>query len=284
MRRAPAALLLAALALPAHADREFVIVVPGGEGSRRISKGFFEEWTGYLREKLAWPAESLAGGYYNELDEGLARLKSARPAFGVVGIDFYLAHRDEFDMRPLLSSQPYGVPTERYVVLATGDGPAELRALQGGTVGGKHLSVPGFVRGLVFGGNPAGAGIELAPSPRTMAALDDALAGATSGVVVKEREWAGLREVPRFVGKFRVVHTSEPVLAPIVVVFGEPPADGSAEAFARALSSMGDDEHGKALLATMQENGGFVPVDGAGLALAAAAYDGAAKALNGGSK
>ncbi|MBI4613908.1 MAG: hypothetical protein HY720_09895 [Planctomycetes bacterium] len=284
MRRVPAALVLAALALPAHADRDFVIVVPGGEGSRRNSKRFFEEWTGYLREKLAWPAESLAGGYDNDLVEGLARLRSTRPTFGVVGIDFYLAYRGAFDMRPRLSSRPYGSATQRYVVIAPGDGPTGLLALHGGKVGGKYLSAPGFVSGLIFGGDPASTGIELVPFPGSMDALAGALAGAISGVVVKEREWNGIREVPRFVGKFRAVHTSEPVLAPIVVVFGEPPADGSAEAFARALSAMGDDEHGKALLGTMQENAGFVPVDEETLARAVERYERAMGAANGGSK
>src|SRR5262245_38634412 len=100
----PACLLLAGANAAAEEGARFAIIEPGYPGSTEDARNFMATLIEYLGEKAA--LKGLAGEYHNEAAPALAFVAAARPAFGVVSPGFYLAHRRDLDLKPLLQAKP----------------------------------------------------------------------------------------------------------------------------------------------------------------------------------
>lgn len=263
MRMLRTTLMFALLACPALAVDQIVVVKPGGEGNARRARSFLDDWVAYLKSSAGL---DLQGEYFNDVEKAVAHLKSNRPAYGVIGIDFFLEYGDDFGMQPVLSSLPGGKPTERFMILARPDGPQSVEDLAGKRLAGKHIALPRFASELILGGRVPGKFTIVQES--TLGSIKKVEAGEADAVVVLEAEWAGIQKNPRYGANLRPIHTSDPIPTALAVVFG----DTSPEPFVKALTSMKDDATGAELLDTMG-NAGFAPVDGEALEAMRRAYD-----------
>jgi hypothetical protein len=145
----PAVLLLAGVPSAGAAETpapRYVIIQPGYPGSTGDARNFMATLTEYLTEKAG--LKGLDGEYHNETRAGLAHVASARPTFGVVSLGFYLAHRKQLELKPLLQAKP----RDRLLVVARAGDVKDPAALKGEPVAGGPLHEPEFLARVAFHG------------------------------------------------------------------------------------------------------------------------------------
>ena len=264
MRMLRTTLMFALLACPALAIDEMVVVKPGGEGSARKARQFLQDWFGWFGSSGGL---ELTGSYLNDPTEAEAYFKDHRPAYGIVGFDFYLEHGGALGMQPVLSTLPAGKATERYVVLARPGGPAGPAELAGKRLTGRHVAYPKFATSQVLGGSLEPDQLTVVYDSRTVSAMNAVLDGKADAFVVLEAEWVGIQKNPKYAAQLRAIHTSAPIPTAVAVVFGSH-APGP---FTQALTKMNEDASAADLLKTMG-SAGFAPIDGPAIEAASRAY------------
>jgi hypothetical protein len=287
---ASAALLLGAGASRGSAADHFVIVQPGYPGTTADAETFIADLAGAIAR--AGGPKDLRGWYHNDEKEGLAAIAEKKPFFGIVSLGFYLAHRKELGLAPILGSRP----SEPFSLAAKKGSPTTLAELEGQVVQGTAFTEMEFVKRILFGPGAKGG-----PPAKGEAAPGSAAGKAGDGAAVEVGRWkaqaassyskAG-REVGR--GKVRAVlftererramdqtiagkelevfWRSEPLPTALVVSFGK--EDRGAKDVAAALEKIKDTADGKEVVKLMGIEG-FAPVDPKVVGALEARYDGA---------
>src|SRR5206468_5483995 len=99
----------------------------------------------------------LRGEYHNAAEDALKAIGERHPAFGVASLGFYLAHKGDLKLEPLLESQP---PERFYLARKKGED-VTLKNLAGKTVVGTPLQEQDCITRVVFGPGAGGG----PPSP-----------------------------------------------------------------------------------------------------------------------
>jgi hypothetical protein len=153
-----ASLLAASLVLaPAlrSAEERFVIVQPGYPGTTEEATTFVAD----LSKAIAAGGgpKDLGGVYYNSAPEALKAIAGRPPSFGIVSLGFYLEHRKDLRLQPILSSKPL----ERFYLVTKKGQPVAPKDLAGQVVEGTAFLEKDFVARVLFGpgagGEPTGS-------------------------------------------------------------------------------------------------------------------------------
>jgi hypothetical protein len=284
-RAVPAATcsFLMMMACPAMAGApHYVIVQPGYPGSTTEAESFVSDLSAALVKGGA-PA-GLQGAYHNDAKAALKAIAEEKPEFGVVSLGFYLAHRDDLRLKPVLESRP---PQAFFLAAKKGSPPA-LKDLEGQVVAGTPFQEKEFVERVLFGpgaggatvkpgeaGSPAvkvPAGNSAHPEARPAAEVGKWKVASTEGwskgvrdvgrgkaraVLLNDRERLSMSEIDA--GKnLEVFYQTESVpLALMVSLGGE---NDTARKSALALESLGRSPEGKEMLKSMGIDG-FAPFD-----------------------
>jgi hypothetical protein len=256
------------------ADR-YVIVQPGYPGSTAEAESFVTDLAAAIA-KGGGP-QGLKGAYYNETKEALEAIRAKKPFFGIVSLGFYLQHRQDLALAPILES----LPPDRFYLAAKKGAPVNLNGLAGQVVEGTAFSEKEFVERLLFGpgagGGPVSTGAAEkgadAPVPGKPVAdvaawkaqstsgfskgVRDVSKGKAAAVLLTERELRAMKETTA--GKeLDAFYRTEALPTAIVVSFG-PPTENGRKAV-EALKGIKDNPDGKELVKLMGIDG-FGPVD-----------------------
>jgi len=144
-----------------------VIVQPGYPGSTKDAEGFIRKLSAYVEEKAG--LKGLFGEYHNDEKGALAAVEKLKPAFGVVSVGFYLAHRKDLGLKPLLQSKP----GDNFVLVARTGELKDLAALKGQPVAGGPLHERGYLERVALAGKADPAVWDSKPVLQASRALRD---------------------------------------------------------------------------------------------------------------
>jgi hypothetical protein len=140
-------LLTGAMGLAAEdAAHPFVIVQPGYAGSTKDAEQFVAQVSEYLEAKTG--LKGVAGEYHNEPAAAKKAIETLRPQFGIVSVGYYLEHREELGLKPLLESSP----GDRLVIVTRKGDVKDASALKGEPVAGGPLYDLPFLDRIAFRG------------------------------------------------------------------------------------------------------------------------------------
>jgi hypothetical protein len=277
---------------------KFVIIQPGYPGSTSEAETFVSDLAKAV-EKAGGP-KGLEGAYHNDEKAALKAIESEKPSFGIVSLGFFLAHRKDLDLDPLLASRPL----ERFFLAAKKGTPTSIADLDGEKVEGTPFAEKAFVARILFGqgagggpgsGDGGGSGPPVekgsppgAASGKPVAAIEmwkfqategftkgvrDVARGRARAVLLTERERRAMAETAA--GKeLEIFYRTEPLPTALVVSFGKAsPAVGDA---ARGMGKLKDAPGGEEIIRTMGIEG-FEPVDGKVIEGLSARYEGGAR-------
>lgn len=245
------------------AESRMVIVQPGYPGSTRDAEGFVKRLAKHLEEKTG--LSGLAGEYHNEMAPGLAAAKGeqpggagVRPIFGVVSLGFYLKHRRELGLKPLLQAKP----RDSFVLVARAGEVKDLAAdLKGQPVAGGPLHEPELLQRLVLAGKANPAAWDAKPTLQAARALRDLCDKKKyRAVFLTGREYLTLAELYR-AKSLEKVWESEYYPPALLVAFPGGKEEGSKSSeellkkVERAFAGLSEDPRGKEILATMGAEG-----------------------------
>jgi hypothetical protein len=242
----------------------FMIVQPGYPGSTVEAEQFVSDLLGAIG-KGGGPRD-LQGEYHNDAQEALKAINEKHPQIGIVSLGFYLAHKEDLHLEPILASRPL----ERFYLAAKKGSAVQPGDLAGKEVAGTPFQEPEFVARILFGpgagGGPVGGGakggaadvsqwkVEATRSPTK--GIRDASRGKVAAVLLTEREKRALASLTA--GQdLEVYYQTEELPTAIMVSLGK--KDAPAEGAAKALAGLKDNPEGQSLLALMGIEG-FVPV------------------------
>lgn len=195
----------------------FVIVQPGYPGTTRDAEAFVGKLAAHLALKASWPG--LAGEYHNEPAPALEAIRRLQPAFGVVSLGFYLEHRRDLALTPLLESRP----GEKLVLVSRSGELKDASSLQGQPVAGGPLHELKFLERIAFRGKSNVASWEAKPLLNSSRALRDLVERKKyTAVVLTERDYQALAPLYQTKTVEKALE-SEYYPAAVLVVFGVKP-------------------------------------------------------------
>jgi len=239
----------------ASSPRLFVIQ-PGAPGSTDAAEPFMKRLAAYLSARgEGTSAGGLSAIYFNETAAAIAAVRERRksqpdaPSLGVVSIGFYLGHRVELGLEPLLEFLPEG----RYFLMAPASAERDAKSLAEQQVAGGVLDELRFVARVVFAEIPGVDRWRGVPTTRISRALRKLESGEYGAAVIHSRERATLDELGKLDG-LAVLAQSESLPAAVLVRFGDP-AKAIADVVAGVFTAMPRDEEGQSLLKDMSCDG-----------------------------
>ncbi len=258
-----------------RAEERFVIVQPGYPGTTAEAENFVTDLAGAISEG-GGPVD-LSGAYYNDEKEALRAIREKEPSFGIVSLGFFLAHKNDLKLEPLLESRP----SERFYLAGKKGDAVCLKDLAGQTVTGTPFNEKEFVQRILFGpgagggpispgaagkdaqkegaegkGAPRADGKPLADVDRWKTEAADGFTkavravsrGKARAVLLTEREERGLQDLTA--GKeLEVFYRTEELPTALVVSVGT--KDESARGAAKALQGLKGSPQGKQILDLM---------------------------------
>ncbi len=262
----------------------FIIVQPGYPGSTAEAEQFVSDLLGAIG-KGGGPGD-LQGEYHNDAQEALKAINEKHPQLGIVSLGFYLAHKDDLHLEPLLSSRPL----DRFYLASKKGSAIQPKDLSGKAVAGTPFQEQEFVARILFGlgagGGPVAGGTSSSEEGGKEREAAKGAAGAAKGGGADVSQWKveatrsstkGIRDASR--GKvaavllterekraldsltagqeLEVYYRTEELPTAIMVSLGK--KDAPAEGAAKALAGLKDNPEGQSLLALMGIEG-FVPV------------------------
>src|SRR6185503_19093175 len=145
---------LALLALfpggPLAAAGNFIIVQPGYPGSTNEAEQFVSDLMSAIG-KGGGPGD-LKAEYHNDAQEALKAINEKRPQMGIVSLGFYLAHKEDLQLEPILASRPL----ERFYLASKKGSAVQPGDLAGKAVSGTPFQEPEFVARILFGPGAGG--------------------------------------------------------------------------------------------------------------------------------
>ncbi len=188
-----------------------VFCAPGYPGTAEEAQPTLDTLAAGIAEAAGWEPGSLEAVYDRDGKAGLERLREPRASIAMVSLPFYVEHRRELVLEPLLE----GVPVE------AGDGKWSLAAARGRLNGPGDLEgwtvtgLPGYSPSLVTGVLLSGWGripstTKIAFSSRALSSLRKASRGEKIAVLLDPAQVQALSSLP-FGDKLEVVHRSAPL-------------------------------------------------------------------------
>jgi len=226
------------------AQTQLLFVQPGGPGS-----------TEKARPAMADFAAALALGpikatYFNRTAEALRHIEKTKPAFGIVSLDFYLAHRKALELVPLARARPGGRSTTTYTLLVRKSDTLRLDGLVGKRITGIHLSDPRFVSAVLLRGRyDAARQLKLIPARSALRAIRAVIRNKADVVLLDQDATLSLKQLPRYASQLVAIHTTAPLpSAPVVRIAGR----GAGVKLTDALLRLDKQPKGKTVLKTFK--------------------------------
>lgn len=275
------ALVLLAVALGAAAPAVLaaeaaglVVCAPGYPGSTAEAQPAMDALAAAVARAAGTGPDGLGAAYFETEAGGLAALAEPDAGLALLTLPFFLEHRQNLALEPVLLAVPAGRQAAEPWTLVAGAG---LVASPSDLAGWTLVSLAGhserFVRGPALGGwgeLPGDLTVEF--SGRVLSALRKAARGEKAAVLLDAEQAAALDTLP-FAGDLDVVHRSPPLPVSVLAsVADRVPAERLAT-LTGALRSLDErPEAAEALAGVRIER--FEPVDREALARAEAAFAG----------
>lgn len=205
-----------------------------------------------LTSATGWEPGSLTAVYHESGSAGVERLTSSDAAVAIVTLPFYLKHRDELALEPLLAAVATdGGEGAWSLVAAKGklSGPGDLA---GWTVTGLPAYLPALVRGPVLSGwgeLPENMTIQF--TSRALSALRRASRGDTVAVLLDVPQVEAIPSLP-FGESLEVVHTSGPLPGSLLCSVGGRLPEARQTELVSALLAMDKAPEGTQLLESIR--------------------------------
>jgi len=243
-----AGLLTAAVAAPAAADPETIIVCyPGGAVNIKDANGAMSSMLRVVERIGLWPENSFNSLFTTKIDECRKQLAEKNPRFAITSLGLYLELRHHYHLTPVVQPQINGRTSERYRVMVNKDKFNSLAELQGKTLGGTVLEEQTFISKIIFAGKYKIADFfVLKPSNQaihTLRALDK---GELDAVILNQQQFDGLASL-HLETPLAAVFTSAEI--PLMGVVANTTLTTPEERirFGKALAGMCSDAEGKKL-------------------------------------
>ncbi len=189
-----------------------VICYPGGPVRASDAKPAMDSMLAVIEEIGQWEKGSIICEFTTKVDECHRLMAEKDPHFAILSVGLYLEHMQKHQLVPVARPNVEGRTTDTYRILVRRGSFGSLADLQGGTLGGTHLSEPRFLKKIVFKSkiDPA-KHFKLKPSRRVLRALRNLNRGRKlDAVILNEQQFMSLASLP-FADKLEVVFTSEPI-------------------------------------------------------------------------
>ncbi|HSL19425.1 MAG TPA: PhnD/SsuA/transferrin family substrate-binding protein [Methylomirabilota bacterium] len=251
-----------------------VVCAPGYPGSTAEAQPAMDALAAAVAGAAGPGPDGLEAAYFETEAGGLAALAEPDAGLALLTLPFFLEHRQDLALEPVLLAVPAGRQAAEPWTLVAGAG---LVAAPSDLAGWTLVSLAGhserFVRGPALGGwgeLPGDLTVEF--SGRVLSALRKAARGEKVAVLLDAEQAAALDDLP-FAGDLEVVHRSPPLpVSVLAAVAGRVPAERLAKLTGALQSLDGRPEAAEALAGVRIER--FEPVDREALARAEAAFAG----------
>ena len=229
-----------------------VFCAPGAPGTTADAQPVLDRFAAGVGKAAGWDDGGLVAVYHESGPAGLERLKSKDAAVAVVTLPFYLAHRKELRLEPMLTA----------VANWEGDGAWSLAAARGKLAGPADLSgwtvtgLPAYHEGLVRGPVLSAWGdlpenVEVVFTSRTLSALRKASRGEKLAVLLDRAQVDALPSLP-YGEALEVVHVSGPMPGSLLCAVGDRLSRELRDDLIRAVLEMHRRPDGVALLETIR--------------------------------
>ncbi len=229
-----------------------VFCAPGYPGNTEEARPTMDALAAGVAAAAGWKPGSLTAVYHQDGPAGLARLKSDDAVAAMVTLPFYLRHREELGLKPLLAGVAAGEGDGAWSLVAVKGQLNDPVDLDGWTVAGLPAYHPGLVKGPVLSGwgeLPPSAHIEF--TSRALSALRKASRGDKVAVLLDQAQVDALPSLP-YGESLEVVHVSGPMPTSLLcAVGGRLPAERLSR-LVQAVRTLHEDPDGIALLKTIR--------------------------------
>jgi hypothetical protein len=247
-------LVVVALSWSAAGAGEMLMVAcaPGYPGTTDQAQPAMNDLAAGIEKQVGWKPGTLAAVYHEKESGGLEALAAAPAVLALVPLPFYLEHREELDLEPILEViQTSGEPNGWTLVARRGaiSGPADLRAWTIDSLAGYS---PRFITGVALGGwgrLPAETRVEF--TPRVLSALRKSAAGETVAVLLDGAQAEALPSLP-FAADLEVVARSRQMPGDLLCAVGGRLPEDAAATLLRLLPAMSEDDEGHELLESVR--------------------------------
>ena len=246
----------------------FLICHPGSQGTTEQAQPFMDSFARALEEASGLDEGTIRCVYHPDAEAGLAFLDEEKPLVGIVSLSFYLRYRTERKLAPLLQVERGGKHTQSFQILARKGRFGNLEEFAGKRLLSNHLFDPAFLERVILAGSDAAAP-ESVEVKRPLRAIRKVSRGDEDGVLVDDRQWATLKEMPQIADEVGVVFRSKDLPTEPVVTIGDVAKDGRIEKIREGLRKLADTEKGAEICKEFQMDR-FVDAD-------TAAYEGVQK-------
>lgn len=247
-----------------------VFCAPGYPSNTEEAAPTIEAFAGVVAD-AAGRSGGLSAVYHPEEDAGVERLRQADAALAFVTLPFYLKHKDDLELVPMLHGVQEGNALETWSLVAAAGRIRTAADLAGWDVTGTPGYAPGFVRGTALGAwGDLPADTTISFTPRVLSALRKTTRGEDIAVLLDGPQSAGLDRLP-FADSLEVVTRSGPVPSSVLCTVGGRIADGDRAAWSAAFLALADAEAGREALTSVRLER-FEPLDDEALAAAAETY------------
>lgn len=229
---------------------DFVVIQPGQPGDPQSARPIMEALAAYVQKGFNGKVQ-VEGRYFNHLDNALAFLEKYRPAWGIVGLGFYVQEAAQYDMTPIASTRPGGHETDVWRLVVPEGGNDQWQTLTG-TVAGNMLFETQAAACLLFGMPAQKLPFTLTGTFRPLRALRKVVGGTLTGAVLDRMQYEAIKRLP-LARKIKVIHTSRPLPPSPVVWLGSP--DERTKRLTTILLGMKADKNAESLLRLLQTDG-----------------------------
>jgi hypothetical protein len=237
-----------------QADEPVILVfcAPGYPGNTAEAQPTMDRFAAGVVSAAGWAPGALAAVYHESGPAGVERLKTSDAALAIVTLPFFLKHRKELALEPILSAVAAGEGEGVWSLVAATGRLKGAGDLAGWTVTGLPAYFPALVRGPVLSGwgdLPENTIVQF--SSRALSALRKASRGETVAVLLDQPQVEALPSLP-FGESLEVVYRSGPFPGSLLCsVNGRLPEERQAE-LVRGLLALDRQPEGSPLLESIR--------------------------------
>lgn len=251
-----AGLLVGACAASAAAvaDTQITLVVcaPGYPGTTEDAQPTMDELAGGVKRAAGWGDERFAAVYHPTIEGGLEALSAESAGLALVPLPFYLEHREQLALEPLVSVAQAAGATETWSLVAKRGAVSGPAALAGWELAGMPGYSSRFVRRVAlaeWGELPADVRIRF--DPRVLSVLRKAARGEKIAAILDRAQTEALASLP-YASDLEVVVRSHPLIGTVLCRVNGRVSDAAVDEIERAFLELEHLEGGRALLDTLR--------------------------------
>jgi ABC-type phosphate/phosphonate transport system substrate-binding protein len=238
--------------LPAADTTKLVICAPGYPSNTEEAQPTMDELSRAVEISGGLSPASVTASYHPDVQGGLAALAAAEAGLALVPLPFYLEHRDQAALTPLLSVELVSGAEEVWSLVAKRDAVAGPDSLRGWEVAGLPAYSPRFVRGvaLVDWGHLT-EDTRIRFEGRVLSLLRRAARDEPVAVLLDRAQTAALDDLP-YAADLEVVGRSKPMVGSLLCRVGNRLGDERVAALSHAFAELDKLMDAKELLETLQ--------------------------------